>query len=106
MQVAFDKAKEYLRSHQTFIWDATCLNRDMRKKILGLGRDYHAFTKVVYLECDDIERNRRNMSREERKRVPDDIMEKMKERVVPPTFDEASDVTWISTSENGFDFVE
>ena len=101
MQVAFDKAKEYLRSHQTFIWDATCLNRDMRKKILGLGRDYHAFTKVVYLECDDIERNRRNMSREERKRVPDDIMEKMKERVVPPTFDEASDVTWIPMSENG-----
>ena len=56
---------------------------------------------MVYLECDDIERNRRNMSREERKRVPDDIMEKMKERVVPPTFDEASDVTWIPTSENG-----
>lgn len=106
MQVAFDKAREYLRNHRTFIWDATCLNHDTRKKILGLGRDYSAFTNVVYLECDDIERNKRNRSREECKRVPDDIMDKMKEHVVPPTFDEAHDVAWIPTSEHGFTFVE
>lgn len=106
MQVAFDKAKEYLRNHRTFIWDATCLNHDTRKKILGLGRDYSAFTNVVYLECDDIERNKRNRSREECKRVPDDIMDKMKEHVVPPTFDEAHDVIWIPTSEHGFTFVK
>ena len=102
MQVAFDKAREHLRNHKTFIWDATCLNHDTRKKILGLGKDYSAFTNVVYLECDDIERSRRNMSREECKRVPDDIMDRMKEHVVPPTFDEAHDVAWIPTSDHGF----
>ena len=105
-QVAFDKAREYLRNNQTFIWDATCLNHDTRKKILGLGRDYNAFTNVVYLECDDVERNKRNRSRDECKRVPDGIMDKMKEHVVPPSFDEAHDVAWIPTSKHGFIFVK
>lgn len=102
MQVAFDKARGYLRSHQTFIWDATCLSHDARRKIVGLAKDYGAFASVVYLECGDEERTRRNASREERKRVPDTVMERMKEHVEPPTFDEAHDAMWIPTSDHGF----
>ena len=106
MQVAFDRAKGYLRNHQTFIWDATCLTRHIRHGIAQLGFDYDAFVNMVYLECDSLERGMRNRNREECKRVPDDVMDKMKDRLEPPAFDEAHEVTWIATSDNGFKFVE
>ena len=38
---------------------------------------------------------------EERKRVPDDVMDRMGDRLEPPAFDEAHDVTWIATSDHG-----
>ena len=92
MDIAFSQAKEYLRKHQEFTWDATCLNPDTRSKIINLCMDYHAFVSLFYFEVDDEERRKRNMGRTWV--VPDDVMERMKEKVIPPTCEEAHLVSW------------
>ena len=104
IQTGFEEAREHLRRHESFVWDATCLNHDMRRKIVGICMDYSAMVDIVYLELNDEERMKRNRNREYA--VPDDVMEKMVEKVSPPTFDEAHGVIWIPTSEHGFTFVE
>ncbi len=93
VQCAVDEAKEHLRNHQPFVWDATCLNPDMRKKIVGLAMDYQAFANIVYIETDDEDRLERNRRREYS--VPEDVMDKMKSKVEPPLYDEAHDVNWV-----------
>ncbi len=97
IQTGFEEAREHLRKHKPFVWDATCLNYDMRRKIVGICMDYSAMVDIVYLELNDEERMKRNRSREYA--VPDDVMEKMVEKVAPPTFMEAHGVIWIPTSE-------
>ena len=91
--IAFNMVKSHLRKHEPFIWDATCINHDMRKKIIGTCMDYKAFVEVVYLETEENERLKRNREREYT--VPDEAMERMKEKLVPPTYDEAHNVIWV-----------
>lgn len=93
--IAFNMVKAHLRKHEPFVWDATCINRDMRKKIIGTCMDYGAFVHVVYMEAEENERLKRNAEREYT--VPDDAMERMKEKLVPPTYDEAHQVTWLTS---------
>ena len=68
----------------TYSWN---IRLTTRKKIPGLDKDCHAFTNVVYLECDGIEHSKRKC-----KRVPDGIMDRMKEHVGRTTFNEARGV--------------
>jgi predicted kinase len=59
---AVDKAKELLRARRPFVFNATHLSGQMRKKTLDLVHNYGARARVVYLEAaPDVvfERNRR-----------------------------------------------
>lgn len=94
LRAAFGMAKDFLRSRTRFIWDATCINHDMRKKIIGMSMDYGAHVRVIYLETDESTRIKRNKSRKNYA-VPANVMADMRRRMVPPAFDEAHDVEWI-----------
>ena len=93
IQTGFEEAREHLCRHEPFVWDATCLNNDMRRKIIGICMDYSALVNIVYLEVSDEERMKRNRSREYV--VPDDVMDGMIDKVAPPLNDEAHTVEWI-----------
>lgn len=61
---AVDKAKQLLRDRASFVWNATHLSRQMRKKSLDLLYAYGASVTVVYHEQPESEILRRNTRRD------------------------------------------
>ena len=90
---ARERAKEYLRRKQPFVWNATNLTRETRRKLCGLFERYGAAVRIVYLETAPDRRARRNLGRA--RAVPESAVAKMLERTVPPSPDEARTVEWI-----------
>lgn len=63
-QFALEKARSFLRRHEPFVWNATHLSAQMRKKTLDLLFAYHAKVRLVYLEQPEREIYRRNGRRD------------------------------------------
>ena len=63
-QFALEKARSFLRRHEPFVWNATHLSAQMRKKTLDLLYAYHAKVRLVYLEQPEREIYRRNGRRD------------------------------------------
>lgn len=62
--LAVDRAKELLRAKEPFVWNATHLSAQMRKKTLDLLYAYGAEVDLVYLEQPERELYRRNAARD------------------------------------------
>ena len=92
IQTAQERAREYLRNKQPFVWNATNLTRETRGKLTGLFERYGARVRIVYLETDWEERIERNNSRENA--VPESVVDQMLGRTVLPALDEAQTVEW------------
>ena len=92
VEIARERARELLRKKQPFVWNATNLSPMVRMKQIKLFTQYHASTRIVYLETDWEEQLRRNASR------PDDVPERtichMMEELVLPEAKEAHKVMW------------
>ena len=61
LQAGFEAARVNLRAGRDFAWNATCLTRLTRQKIVGLSRDYDAHIEIVSLDIPvrvALERNR------------------------------------------------
>lgn len=70
-----EKAKEYLRKRETFIWNATNIKREIRTSLIDLFSSYGAITELHYIETPY---NNILKRMEERDRVvPKDIVDKM-----------------------------
>lgn len=91
-QEAQERAKEYLRKKQPFVWNATNITTDTRQKQINLFERYGASVRIVYLETDWNTQLTRNSSR--KAEVPVAAIEKMLGKLVPPTPEEAVLVTW------------
>ena len=87
-----ERAKEFLRKKQSFVWNATNLTHMLRRKQVDLFSRYGASTKLVYLETGWEEQLRRNSSRPEE--VPEPVVCHMLEELVPPEMKEATEVLW------------
>ena len=85
--LAFERARELLRAKRSFIWNATSLTPDLRKRELQLFRDYGAYTETVTLETSWQEGLRRN--RERKAVVPETVIDSMLGRFIPPSVREA-----------------
>ena len=88
-----EQAKEYLRKHQPFVWNATNISSQMRESLVGLFETYHAHVRIVYLETDWQTMLDRNRSREAV--VPMPVIEDMLGKLVLPEVYEARTVEWI-----------
>lgn len=64
VHMVIDRAKELLRKKEPFIWNATHLSTQMRKKTLDLVLGYNAQVDLVYLEAPEIEIKKRNSQRD------------------------------------------
>lgn len=90
--IAREQAKEYLRSHQSFVWNATNITTQMRESLISLFEAYHAHVRIVYLETDWQTLLKRNRSRENS--VPQSVIERMLSKMVLPEAYEARKVEW------------
>lgn len=92
--VAKDRAREYLRRHQPFVWNATNITEATRRQLVDLFESYHARVRIVYLETDWATQLARNASRPAQ--VPAPVITAMLSKLTPPQAYEASKVEWIN----------
>jgi putative nucleotidyltransferase with HDIG domain len=91
--MAKERAMEFLRRRQPFVWNATNLVPATREKQVSLFSRYGARTRILYLETGWEEQLRRNAARPAR--VPEDVIVGMLARLVPPATREAQAVDWL-----------
>jgi len=92
--IAREQAKEYLRQHQSFVWNATNITVQMRESLVSLFETYHAHVRIVYLETAWQTLLERNRSREDA--VPQVVIEEMMGKMTLPEAYEARNVEWRS----------
>ena len=90
IQAAKEKAKEYMRRHKSFVWNATNITRQMRQQLIDLFLSYGAYVKIVYLEVPYTVLQEQNRNRENV--VPPGIMVKMLSKLEVPGIAEAHSV--------------
>ena len=93
VEIARERARELLRKKQTFILNATNLSPMVRKKQIKMFTQYHASTRIVYLETEWSEQLRRNASRPDA--VPEQAVCHMMEELILSEAKEATYVQWI-----------
>ncbi|MEG5000242.1 AAA family ATPase [Microcoleus sp. B4-D4] len=93
VDTAKQRAKEYLRSGTSFVWNATNTTKQMRQQLIDLFAAYKARIRIVYLEVPLEEVWRRNRSRTAA--VPEAIIHKLADRLDIPDRTEAHQVEWI-----------
>jgi predicted kinase len=96
-QAACEEARSHLRVGRDFVWNATCLTRRTREKIVGLSRDYDAHVTVVSLDVPLRVALQRNGGRPEP--VPEQVITRLAERREPALPNEAHRV--LSVNDRG-----
>jgi predicted kinase len=86
VQAAREKARELLRRGESFVWNATNLNRQRRAPILSLAGDYGARIRIVYVESPAATLFAQNKAREAS--VPEKVIRRMTERWEVPLISE------------------
>ena len=95
---AREQARKYLRARRPFVWNAVNLTPDLREKNVRLFEEYGAAVRIVYLETGWEEELRRNRERGEiypDKKIPEQEIARMLERLTPPERASAQRVEWI-----------
>lgn len=92
VQAAKEKAREFLRAKQPFIWNATSLT-GLRSQQIALFENYHARVRIVYLETEWEENLRRNAGRAAA--VPESVLSRMLDQLEPPEAFETRQVAWL-----------
>lgn len=92
LEIARERAKEYLRKHQSFVWNATNITPMTRQKQVELFAGYGASVQIVYLETGWQEQCRRNQQRKDA--VPEAAMWDLLQKLSPPERLEAHRVRW------------
>ncbi|MFN7919882.1 MAG: AAA family ATPase [Bryobacteraceae bacterium] len=87
IDTARQRAREYLRVRQPFVWNATNLREAVRRQSIDLFAGYGARVRIVCLEAAPGELLRRNRAREST--VPERVIERMVERWEMPDRTEA-----------------
>lgn len=87
-----DTAKSFLREHQDFIFNATHLSSQMRKKTLDLLFNYNAHVTIVYLEASEKEIKQRNTARDSS--LPNKKIDEMLFKWEVPTAMEAHEIKY------------
>lgn len=92
LYAAREKARQFLRTKEPFVWNATNLSRDLRQRPLALAADYRARVRIVYVESSARDLWSQNRNRENA--VPQNVMERMIGKWEPPDGSEAHEIVW------------
>ena len=94
IEIAKQEVKQYLRTKQSFVFNATNITRSLRNKWLSLFHDYGAKVNIIYLEVPFARLLLQNKNR--RHIVPENIIHKMINNLEIPNYDEAQEVKFIT----------
>jgi predicted kinase len=92
VQLAKDRARDFLRQGTGFVWNATNLTRDYRSPLIDLFTRYNARVRIVYVEAPSRSLFLRNEQRE--RVVPRQAIEQMMDRWEIADPSEAPVVEW------------
>jgi len=92
---AHEQAREYLRRHEPFIWNATSISTRLRDRQISLFESYGASVRTLFLETEWEEELRRNASRQAY--VPQAVIERMLGGLELPERYESERVEWAIT---------
>lgn len=90
IQAAFEQARVHLRAGEDFVWNAACLNRRSRQKIIGLALDYDARIEIHSIDVPLGLAKQRNAGRE--RAIPEKALLTMAGRREPVMCDEAHEI--------------
>ncbi len=90
IQLGKEKAKEFMRSKTSFIFNATNITSDMRSKWISLFTDYGARVKIFYIEVPYKKLLSQNHNREYK--VPEKVIESMIRKLEMPVPKEAHEI--------------
>ncbi len=93
INAAKERAKEYMRKGQSFIWNATNIVPSIRGQLIELFDSYKARTKIVYIEVPFARMMQQNANRAAK--VPDNVMRQMVKKWEVPEVWEAVDVEFV-----------
>lgn len=94
VQLARERAREYMRKGQAFAWNATNTTRLLRRNLLSFFVSYGARTHIVYLDTPYNVLLKRN--RERHAAVPEPVIVQLLEKLEVPDTTEAHHVEWIT----------
>ncbi len=97
IQLGKEKAKEFLRQKQSFVFNATNLTRDIRNKWTSLFNDYKARIKIIYLEVPYNQLLTQNQNRDYS--VPNHVVDKLIKKWQIPEYEEAHEIEYITESD-------
>jgi putative nucleotidyltransferase with HDIG domain len=92
--MSVEKAKEYLRGGQSFVWNATNLRHEIRERPVNLAATYGFRVKIIALEASRERLFTQNKSREHC--VPQAVMERYLDRWELPDATEAHHVEYVT----------
>ena len=90
IQLAKERAKEHMRKHQSFVWNATNITAQLRTQLIDLFKSYGGKVTIVYVEVPYKTLIKQNNNREEI--VPQAVLEKMIGKLEPPVREEAHNI--------------
>lgn len=93
LETARERAREFLRRREPFIWNATNISRQVRQKPLALFHDYGARVRIVYLDVSPRTLESQNQAREHV--VPVKAIESMTDKWEVPSPLEAHRVEYV-----------
>lgn len=90
LQLGKEKAKEYMRSKTSFVFNATNITSEMRSKWISLFTDYGARVKIYYIEVPYKELLSQNHNRKHK--VPENVIENLIRKLEIPNPKEAHEI--------------
>lgn len=93
IQLAKERAKEFMRKHKSFVWNATNITSQLRAQLIDLFVSYGAKVTITYVEVPYKKLINQNSQREAS--VPKEVIEKMIRKFEPPMETEAHFVNYI-----------
>lgn len=98
IQQAKEQAKEYMRRHQSFVWNAANITRKRRLQLIDLFLTYGAYVRMIYLEVPYERLQEQNRNRETL--LPPGALAKMLTRFEVPSLLEAHQVEYVIREED------
>jgi predicted kinase len=95
IQLARERCREHLRAGRHFAFNATNTMRQTRKRWIDLFADYGARIELVYIEPPLLMVFEQNSGRP--RAVPTRVIERLVDKLEPPTWTEAHSLTMISS---------
>jgi predicted kinase len=93
IQLAKEKAKEFLRKRTSFVFNATNITTDMRTRWISLFTTYNARVKIVYIEVPFSLLKKQNANRQYA--LPQKVIDKLLLKLEMPTVREAHEIEFL-----------